>query len=139
MTVSTRQRRLWLSAAAASALLVVLLLNLPSASAPTADGQPAALRVQIDPETGDLVPVSGSNKAALEYQLQLQLNRSDIGLQEKRHSDGGVSVDLQGRFQSLSVATTDSDGVLHTKCVTNQAELDHFMKTKGEQADGVKE
>lgn len=124
MSHSNRSRPIWVGAAAASALVIVLLLGLPTA--PPA-GQTAALRVHLDPETGEIVPVTGLDKAELERQMSQMLNRSSAGLREVRHADGGVSVDLEGRFQSLSVATTDSTGAVQTRCVTNGQESRDFL------------
>jgi len=124
MSNSTRRGPLWIAAVSVSALLVMLLLGLPTASDP---GPGAALRVQLDPETGEIIPVTGLDKAELDRQMRQNLNRSAAGLTETRHADGGVSVDLAGRFQSLSVATTDSAGGVHTRCVTNVQELEQFM------------
>ena len=124
MSAANRQGRLWLGAAAVTTLLVVLMLNLPTS--PVATGG-VALRVQMDPETGEFVPVTGLDKAELDRQMKQQLNRSTDGLQEVHHPDGRVSVDLEGRFQSLSVATTDSAGNVRTGCVSTTSELDQFM------------
>jgi len=124
MSVSARPGPLPLAATAASALLVVLLLIVPTE--PTAESG-AALRVQLDAETGAIVPVTTASKRELAQQMARMLNRSAAGLQEVRHADGGIAMDLQGRFQSLSVATTDPDGRVRTGCVTNVRELDDFM------------
>ncbi len=128
MSVTTRPGPLWLGAAGAAVLLVVLLVNLPAADTPVAAStQAGALRVQLDPETGEMVPVTGLDKAEFERQLDQRLDRSGAGLTEVHHSDGSVSMDLQGRFQSLSVATTDSAGNVHTGCVTNKDEAHQFL------------
>ena len=128
MSVSTRPGPRHFAALAASALLVALLLVVPNA--PTAESG-AALRVQLDAETGALVPVTASNKSELAQQMKRMLNRSSVGLPEVRHADGGTSVDLQGRFQSLSIATTDPDGHVRTGCVSNGRELDSFLSGAG--------
>lgn len=132
MSDSTRKAPLWIAAIATSALLVVLLVGLPSA--PTSP-QGAALRVHLDPETGDIVPVpvTGLDKAELDRQMKESLNRSSEGLQQVHHPDGRVSMDLQGRFRSLSVATVDSNGQAKVGCVTNAQELDTFMENSGAQ------
>ncbi len=128
MSESTRQGRLWLTAGVVSALLVVLLLGLPTV-APSPSLHGAALQVHVDPETGEIVPVpvTGLDKAELDRQMKARLNRSSEGLTEVHHPDGRVSIDLAGRFQSLSVATTDSTGQVKTGCVTTAKELDQFM------------
>ena len=128
MSVSIRPGPLPLVALAASALLVVLLLIVPTA--PTAESGPA-LRVQLDAETGDIVPVTDLSKRELVQQMKHMLNRSAVGLQEVRQADGGVAMNLQGRFQSLSVATTDANGRVRTGCVTSARELDGFLNGAG--------
>lgn len=124
MSSLLRARSLWGPALATSALLIVLLVSIPPAVPRSGT---AALRVQLDPESGQLVPASGLDKTELDRQLGRMLNRSAAGLPEVRHSDGGVSVDLEGRFQSLSVATTDREGHVHTGCVTSSREWEHFQ------------
>jgi hypothetical protein len=138
MSHSTRPGPMWLAAAATSALVIVLLLGLPTAPAVN---HAAALRVQLDPETGEIVPVTGLDKAELDRQMSQMLNRSSAGLREVRHADGSVSVDLEGRFQSLSVATTDSTGAVRTRCVTNGQESREFFDGAGTPCrhDGTKE
>lgn len=123
MSVSSPKGSLWIGAGAATALLLVLLFNLPAPSTPTAA---KALRVQLDPETGEIVPVTGLDKAEFERQVEQRLNRSDAGLQPVHHADGSVSMDLEGHFQSLSIATTDSAGNLHTDCVSSKRELEQI-------------
>lgn len=124
MSISTRPGPLPLAALAASALLVALLLIVPTAPPATAG---AALRVRLDPETGTIVPVTDLSQKELAQQMKRMLNRSAEGLPEVRHADGGVAMHLRGRFQSLSVATADADGQVRTGCVTSVRELDRFL------------
>lgn len=130
MSVSKQQVALWIGAASAAFVLVALLVTLPTS--PTAEVG-AALRVQLDPETGEFVPVTGLDKAELDRQMKQKLNRSPDGLHEVHHPDGRVSVDLEGRFQSLSVATTDSAGNVRSGCVSTTKELDQFMNDASSQ------
>ena len=134
MATPTRTGRLWLSAAITAGCLTTLLATLPEPSSPLSAAPAAAWQVQIDPQTGDLVPVTGLDKAALAAGMARMLSRSDRGLQRSTHADGGVSVDLAGRFGSLSVASIDSSGVVRTGCVTTDAELANFLA--GPAADG---
>ena len=87
----------------------------------------AALRVAIDPETGSLVPDLGPVKS-LDADLQNMLSRSTVGLEEIHHPDGHVSVDLQGRFMSASVARLDEEGQMETTCVESAAALEGFLQ-----------
>ena len=89
----------------------------------------AALRVAIDPETGALVPDRNPVKS-LDPDLQNMLSRSSAGLTEVHHPDGHVSVDLQGRFMSASVARLDDDGQVETTCVENAPAVEDFLRGK---------
>jgi hypothetical protein len=89
-----------------------------TSSSTTSEGTPgtAALRATIDPETGSLVQGHQPTLKA-DPELQEILSRSTEGLVPVQHPDGSVSVNLQGRFQSASMARIDSTGKLHTTCV----------------------
>lgn len=50
--------------------------------------------------------------------LKEMINQSTEGLAEVHHSDGSVSVNLEDRFQSVTVAK-DSNGRLSQSCVDN--------------------
>src|ERR1041385_724634 len=64
----------------------------------------AGQSVAVDPQTGKLRPPTP--EAARQWGLALKkyLNRSSQGLIVKTHPNGTQSVDLQGRFQSVSLA-----------------------------------
>jgi hypothetical protein len=83
----------------------------------------AALRASIDPETGKLV-LGHQPTSKADPELQNMLSRSTEGLVPVQHPDGSVSVNLQGRFQSASVARIDSSGKLHTTCVDSAENAD---------------
>jgi hypothetical protein len=77
----------------------------------------AGMRVSIEPETGELVVPASQPQKAQELELQEMLSRSSLGLHEEALPDGGVKVNLQGRFQNASIAVIDGQGNLHTSCV----------------------
>lgn len=58
------------------------------------------------------------------------VNQSTEGLVEVRRPDGSVSMDLQGRFQSVSVARKEADGTVTQSCVDNIAAATAFFKAK---------
>jgi hypothetical protein len=87
----------------------------------------AAIRAFIDPETGMLSQSHMDGNGSADAEVENALNRSTAGLVEVQHPDGHVSVDLQGRFQSASVARINQDGQIETNCVETQAEADTFM------------
>ena len=89
----------------------------------------AGMQVAIDPHTGRLRQPTPEERQALARALGRTLNRSTEGLRTIVHPNGMKSVDLQGRFQSTSVATIDSTGKVKYRCLTNPAEAKAFLKT----------
>jgi hypothetical protein len=73
--------------------------------------------VQVDPQTGQIKPMSPEEAQKLAQGLKSMLNRSTDGLVPERHADGSVSMDLQGRFQNVAVAKVTADGTLEQSCV----------------------
>jgi hypothetical protein len=51
--------------------------------------------------------------------LKGMLNKSSEGLVEEHNADGSVEMDLQGRFQSVTVARINKDGSVTQSCVDN--------------------
>jgi Sec-independent protein translocase protein TatA len=47
------------------------------------------------------------------------VNQSTDGLVETQHADGSVSVNLEDRFQSVTVARVNKDGSISQSCVDN--------------------
>jgi len=87
------------------------------APAATAPGE-AALRAYIDPETGEMtVGVTSDATLSLDPATQNALRRDSEGLVPVRHADGSVSVNLQGRYQSVSVIHITEDG---TRIICNE-------------------
>ena len=76
-----------------------------------APGQ-AALRATINPETGEVEVGVATSSAPLDPETANALRRDSEGLKEVVHPDGSVSVNLEGRFQSVSVAHIDENGKL---------------------------
>ena len=81
----------------------------------------AGQEVQIDSQTGQIKPLSpeDAKKLADGLKVMLNKNKSSEGLVEEHHHDGSVSVDLQGRFQNVTVARVNKDGTVTTSCVDN--------------------
>jgi hypothetical protein len=84
----------------------------PGAKAATAAG----MTIHVDPQTGALLkePAPGTVPLHLTPPLANSLSTSDQGLVEVPSSvpGGGVRMDLQGRFRSPLLATTDAHGKL---------------------------
>jgi len=106
--------------AVALAVALVGLLLFPAAT-PAEDEAPAAGPAVADGASG--MPVEGfrpltpeEERAAQEF-LANALSRSTVGLVEEVLPDGTVRVDLQGRFQSLSVLRVRPDGTTYVESV----------------------
>lgn len=68
---------------------------------------------------GQIRPLTPEEAKQLADGLKDRLNKSSEGLVEEQHADGSVTVDLQGRFQSVTVARENQDGTVSTSCVDN--------------------
>jgi hypothetical protein len=93
----------------------------------TNTGQMAG-RVFINPETGKLGgPPAGAEPPGLSIATQNRLNRSDKNLQIQHLPDGTMLMDLQGRFQNMSVVTLDQDGEAHLTCSHSVDQLEKAL------------
>lgn len=130
------------------ALVVALPHGARAASATAAGTAPCAerpgtfdVRVARDPETGGwtLAPFAGAADAALDRapspDAQMAINQSSIGLVTKALPGGGWTMDLQGRFQSYSVARQDVVGNLHFDCSEDPLSLFAWLTTVPEPVD----
>jgi hypothetical protein len=99
----------------------------------------AAMRVAIDPETGQLVPLvqepgklpAAESGSGPQPALPALLDRSTSGLFEEVRPDGSVKVNLQGRFMSASLARLDGDGSLQTTCAGDPEAAARFLGGAG--------
>ncbi len=78
------------------------------------------------PQT-DLPPVVPPTAAEAlgEARLEQMTSRSSEGLVQVVHADGAVSMDLQGRFMSVMLSTTNADGTHAVSCGTGLEALKH--------------
>jgi hypothetical protein len=74
-------------------------------------------QIPLDPQTGQVRPLTQEEAQEMANGIKRLVNQSTDGLQSVRHADGSVSMDLQGRFQSIAVAKRDEDGKLIESCV----------------------
>ena len=81
-----------------------------SGSSPDFAPGEAALRATLDPETGKIGMSVVQPSAALDADTREALRRDSEGLTRIYHANGTVSVNLQGRFQNVSVARIDENG-----------------------------
>lgn len=91
----------------------------PGLSQGTSKGNPPGMRIYIDPQTGKLVstPPPSQEPVPLSPQEVHARSTSSEGLVEvpSDKPGGGVSVNLQGRFQTPLVATIDASGKLKVR------------------------
>jgi len=120
----------WTTAVALAAAAIVFLAPDPDPRADAPAPGDAAMRAVVDPETGELAvgadALRGAAKADAE--LSAMLSKSEAGLTPVHHPDGRVSVRLDGRFMSASLARTDADGNLETLCTEDAAEARAFLE-----------
>ena len=97
-----------------------------------------SMRVYRDPQTGRLgPPPPGVQPPGLSIAEQRMLNRSDAGLQQRALPGGGVTVDLQGRYQSMAVATVGADGQAAVNCAVTPAQAEAALQVKQQVGSGV--
>lgn len=75
--------------------------------------------VHINQQTGEIQPLTQDEAQRLANGLAPMLDDSADGLVQVRHADGSVSMDLQGRFQNVTVARINTDGTIEQSCVDN--------------------
>ena len=107
------------SGASAAAAAATTPLPAPAAFAPRGE---AELRAVRDPESGGwtLAPLWAT---AMPLEQIAARNFSSDGLVFETLPDGGVAVDLQGRFQSFSVARRALNGELESGCTDSPSSL----------------
>ena len=85
-------------------------------------------QIPLDPQTGQVRPLTQEEAQRMADGIKQLVNQSTDGLQSVRHADGSVSMDLQGRFQSIAVAKRDEDGTLTQSCVDNPKSAAAFFE-----------
>ena len=115
--------------ATVSATALVASTPRPSDIHQTVDPAGAAgMKVYLDPETGELQ--AGSVAAAqneLDIDTQNAVRRDTEGLALVRHANGAVSMDLQGRYQSVATIRIDENGAA-TFCDDDGPRVDNDVR-----------
>ncbi len=89
---------------------------------PGTSGQQAA-----SDQAGRIRAITPAEARALLASLIPSISQSDAGLTAVRLSNGALAVDLQGRFESATLAKIGPDGTVEAECVTNEAEARRFL------------
>ena len=83
--------------------------------------------VQVDPQTGQIKPMTPEKAQEIADELKARLNKSTDGLVQVRNRDGSVSMDLQGRAQNVVLARTNEDGTVENTCVDEPLAAAEFL------------
>ena len=106
----------------------------------TASAQHAA-KAQADNAQLASVDANGKVKTPTPEEIQQitqdtdkNLSHSTKGLVVVRREDGSKHVDLQDRFQAVSLAKVGADGKITTECVTSKEEAKKFLEGEAKPA-----
>jgi hypothetical protein len=108
------------------------LAGLFATSAIVSAQKPAKQKPRQVPETGVETVVPAPTEAVGEALLEQMTSRSSEGLVEVAQADGTVSMDLQGRFMSVMVATTAPDGSQSVVCETGPEALKNALAPRSD-------
>jgi hypothetical protein len=137
---AARRARAFRAGLFACALLVAGVATAAAAYASRSAEPPKAARATADPYV--TVEVGGRhlrvNAQALQQgpltqaeaqQLaeQLEGNKATDGLVQEKREDGTVAVDLQGRFQNVTMARKNDDGTVSAACVDTPEAASSFL------------
>ena len=135
------RKRVFRAAVFACALLVAGVATYASRNAAPAGAVPAAdtqtadpyvtvevggRRVRVNAQTLQQGPLTQAESRQLAEQLEG--NQTSEGLVQEKHGDGTVEVDLQGRFQNVTLAKRNDDGTVSAACVDTPEAAGAFLR-----------
>lgn len=85
-------------------------------------------KVRVNAQTLQQGPLT--REQARQLADQLEGNKATEGLVEEQHEDGTVSVDLQGRFQNVTLAKRNDDGTVSASCVDTPEAAVTFLRSE---------
>jgi hypothetical protein len=83
--------------------------------------------VQVDPQTGQIRPLTPQEAQQLADGLKDMLKPNADGLVAVQNADGSVSMDLQDHYRNVTVARVNEDGSVAQSCVDNPAAAASFF------------
>jgi hypothetical protein len=104
------------------------------AAGPTASAQPAdpyvtvevgGRKVRVNAQALQQGPLTQAESRQLAEQLEG--NKTTDGLVQEKREDGTVAVDLQGRFQNVTMAKRNDDGSVSAACVDTPEAAGAFL------------
>jgi hypothetical protein len=105
-----------------------------SAVAPEQTGNPfvtvevGGRRMLVNAQTLQQGPLTQEQSQQLA--AQLEGNKTTDGLVEEKHADGTVSIDLEGRFQNVTLAKRNDDGSVSAACVDTPEAAGAFLNSR---------
>lgn len=87
----------------------------------------ATRQITVDQQTGTLRLPTAEETQALVDNLIMLTNRSTEGLQAQGLANGAVRVDLQDRFELVTIARPNADGTSEILCVSSFEEAADFL------------
>lgn len=85
-------------------------------------------QMRVNPQTLQQGPLTQEQSQQLADQLEG--NKTTDGLVQEKHDDGTVSVDLQGRFQNVTMAKKNDDGSVSSACVDTPEAAGAFLRSQ---------
>lgn len=85
-------------------------------------------KVRVNAQTLQQGPLTQEQSRQLAEQLEG--NKATDGLVQEKHDDGSVSVDLQGRFQNVTMAKRNDDGTVSAACVDTPEAASAFLNSR---------
>lgn len=87
----------------------------------------ATRQITVDQQTGTLRLPTPEETQSLVDNLIALTNQSTDGLQASALPSGAVSVDLQERFEQVTIARPNADGTSEVRCVASFEEAADFL------------
>ena len=106
----------------------------PKAARTASDAQPAdpyvtvevgGRKLRVNAQTLQQGPLTQAE--AQQLADQLEGNKATEGLVQEQREDGTVAVDLQGRFQNVTMAKRNDDGTVSSSCVDTPEAASAFL------------
>ncbi len=115
----------------------------PATSSAQSNSRSQSLRLNSSQEGQQLTqaqirPLTQAEAQQMAEGLKTLVNQSTEGLKQVHHADGTVSMDLDGRFQSVALAKKAENGNVAQSCVDNPESAAAFLGINREMIDGIK-
>ena len=86
-------------------------------------------QVATDTKNQKVRPPSQEEIQTLLEGMKASVNQSTEGLQVKQAPSGAIYVDLEGRFENLTIAKIGPDGKVQSECVNNLKDAKKFLES----------